>query len=248
MDFVKKIVNMLLGVAGVELKRIQPKVSFTGNQQMRKGLHRWKQLNIPVNTVVDVGAAAGTWTLSAKEFWPDASFVLFEPLEERKEELEEVVKKHPRFHFVPFAAGEKKGSVEFVISDDLDGSGIASRDTPLSNIRKMQVRSIPEILQELNLEGPYVVKLDTHGFEVPIIKGCLPFLDRINLFIIECYGFQITDNSLLAWEMCQYMDELGFRLVDVVDVMNRPRDGAFWQCDMFFMRKDDPLFNYNQYK
>jgi hypothetical protein len=47
--------------------------------------------------------------------------------------------------------------------------------------------------------------------------------------------------------MCQYMDNLGYRLFDIVDIMNRPTDKAFWQCDAFFIKKDNPVFQTNTY-
>ncbi|RYE45276.1 MAG: hypothetical protein EOP48_22205 [Sphingobacteriales bacterium] len=72
-------------------------------------------------------------------------------------------------------------------------------------------------------------------------------MNQVSCFIIECYGFQIAEKSLLFWEMCRYMDELGFRLFDIVDVMNRPKDGAFWQCDAFFLRKENPVWSNIQY-
>ncbi len=246
----KKLVNGILGLFNLEVSRKKKKTasSYGRNQRMTGGFERWKQLGIPLNTVIDVGAAAGTWSLSARKYWPEASFVLFEPLAERKQELEELTRTHPGFHFVPNAAGPGPGEIRFVISDDLDGSGIASQGQAEANIRTVNVVSIADEVKRLGLKGPYLVKLDTHGYEVPILEGCVPIADQISLFIIECYGFQIADGSLLFWELCRHMDALGFRLFDVVDVMNRPRDGAFWQCDAFFIKKNNPLFTYNHYR
>src|SRR5690606_1041292 len=103
-------------------------------------------------------------------------------------------------------------------------------------------------VQRLGLKGPFLVKLDTHGFEMPILEGCSEILPDVELFIIECYGFHITGSSLLFWEMCHEMDKLGFALFDIVDVMHRPKDGAFWQCDAFVIRKSNALFSDNRYK
>jgi FkbM family methyltransferase len=194
-----------------------------------------------------VGAAAGSWSLSAFELWPDSSFILFEPLEERNAELKALDSRFANFHFIPAAAGKEKGQVSFYVSGDLDGSGVATGVSNDPNIRTVNVVSIDEEVMKLELKGPYLVKLDTHGFEVPIIEGAQKILPHVSVFIIECYGFQIAEKSLLFWEMCKYMDHLGFRLFDIVDVMNRAKDGAFWQCDAFFLRKDNKIFEYPQY-
>jgi len=214
---------------------------------MAGGLKRFRNLGFPVRTIVDVGAAAGSWSLMAEQIWPECTFVLFEPLEERKEHLQSLAQEKSNFLFVPCAAGSDESFVNFRIAPALDGSGIASGTTLGGEIRKVAVRRIDNEINRLGLAGPYIVKLDTHGYEVPILEGCAGIIPNVELFIIECYGFRIADGSLLFWEMCREMDRLGFALFDLVDVMHRPKDGAFWQCDAFFIRKGNPLFNDNRY-
>lgn len=244
----KKLIRGFFGLFNLEVKRSRKKSpAHFYNEQMVKGLGRFKSLKLEINSIVDVGAAAGNWSLSAKALWPESSYLLFEPLEERKKELENLAKIHSNFHFVPLAAGKEKGLIKFVVTDDLDGSGVATGGQGTSNIRSVEVSSIGEEVNKLHLKGPYLIKLDTHGFEVPILEGCTSLLDQTSLFIIESYGFQIADSSLLFWEMCEYMDKLGFRLFDIVDIMHRPKDSAFWQCDAFFIRKENELFKDNKY-
>lgn len=242
--------DLIKGIFGFFNLEVRKKINhglLNQNPQMVKGLNRFKKLNLPVNTVIDIGAAAGKWSLAAKEIWTDTSYLLFEPLQERRTELEHLAQKNPNFYFVPKAAGKGKGEIKFVVTEDLDGSGVASSGEVKSNVRSVEVSSIAEEVEKFRLKGPYLVKLDTHGFEVPILEGCEEIIDKISLFIIECYGFRIANNSLLLWEMCDYMDKLGFALFDIVDIMHRQKDGAFWQCDAFFIRKDNPLFKDTSY-
>jgi FkbM family methyltransferase len=215
---------------------------------MASGLTRLRAIDKKFSTVVDVGAASGHWSLTAKTLWPDAKFVLIEPLKQRKAELEELEMKFLSFLYVPAAAGREQGSINFCITDDLNGSGVTSENSNGENIVSMPVTSLSVVAKENNLKGPFLIKLDTHGFEIPILEGCKEIINEVDAFIIECYGFDIANNSLLFWEMCNYMDKLGFRLFDIVDVMHRPVDGAFWQCDAFFIRKDESLFSYKNYR
>lgn len=218
------------------------------NQQMFNGLVGLNNLNIPVKTIVDVGAAAGTWTLLAKELWPACSYVLFEPLEERKGDLENLAASNDNIFIVPFAAGETDSEARFFVSNDLDGSGVAGNAVNTDeHIRVVKQTSIELEIKKLNLKGPYIIKLDTHGYEVPIIEGSAQIINEVSAFIIECYGFRIAESSLLFWEMCAYMNNLGFSLFNMVDLMSRPKDGAFWQCDAFFIRKEHPVFETNGY-
>ena len=39
-----------------------------------------------------------------------------------------------------------------------------------------------------SLPGPYMIKLDTHGYEVPILCGATETLRNTNLLVIETYN------------------------------------------------------------
>lgn len=210
-------------------------------------LNNLKKLDVEVKSIIDVGAAAGEWSLLAEKVFPNANFLLLEPLEERKRQLELLVEQHPNFRFLPFAAGEAQGSVEFNITDDLDGSGIAEGVSNIKKTRLVNVTSIDHEIARQGVQGPYLVKLDTHGYEIPILNGCLNNFKNVSAFIIECYGFQIAKNSLLFWEMCEFMQKKGFRLYEIVDAYNRSKDNAFWQCDACFISDQHPVFRSNTY-
>lgn len=145
---------------------------------------------IAINSVLDVGASNGSWSLEAKQCWPGA-------------------------RGVPAVT--------------LDGE-VKSR----------------------GLKGPYLVKLDTHGFEVPILNGAKEVLAQVrlgqaNLVVIETYNFQLETDSLKFWQLCQFMDDLGFGVIDISEPMWRFKDDAFWQIDLLFIPKSRPEFSYNRY-
>jgi FkbM family methyltransferase len=214
---------------------------------MEGGLYRSFQMRrISPGTIIDVGAAEGKWSLLAKKYWKESNFVLFEPLEERKSVLEDMCNLNPGFYFVNKGAGEKKGFTDFYVTADLDGSGTADNNSNTIH-RTINLTSIDAEIRALNLAGPFVVKLDTHGYEVPILKGSEQVLQNTQLLIIECYGFRLSDNSLLFWEMCEYINSKGFRLIDIVDISLRIKDGSFWQCDAFFIPADSKIFLKNTY-
>ncbi|MGC3947710.1 MAG: FkbM family methyltransferase [Chryseolinea sp.] len=245
----KRLINSILAPLNLEIRRKKNASNLAGQgSTMLGGLRRFSNLGINVNSVIDVGAAAGTWSKKASSVWPGAEYLLLEPLVERKAELESIAAERRNFHYSQVAAGKEPGIVKFLISEDLDGSGVATSHTSPDRIREVTVSTIPDEIKRHGLKGPFLIKLDTHGFEVPILEGCVGMLADIQLFVIEVYGFQIADNSLLFWEMCSYMDKLGFRLLDIVDVMNRPKDGAFWQCDAFFVPNTNLVYKYSSYQ
>jgi FkbM family methyltransferase len=233
----KKIIRKTFDVFGLTINKKPKKYSYYRNEAMIAGLQRFYDKNIAINTILDVGAAEGSWSLSANEFFPNAKYLLLEPLTERKTELEKLCKNNPNFQFVSKAAGNRASFINFNVSEDLDGSGVSDSEEISEYIRQVEVTRIDEELKLKQLKGPYLIKLDTHGFEIPILEGCSEIINEVNLFIIECYGYHITKDSLLFWEMCDYMDKLGFKLIEIIDVFNRPKDNTFWQCDAFFAPK-----------
>jgi hypothetical protein len=107
----------------------------------------------------------------------------------------------------------------------------------------VRVTTIDEAIQRLSLRAPFLLKLDTHGYEVPILDGAADTLKSTEMLVIECYGFQVAPASLLFWEQCRWLDGKGFRVIDVVEIRRRRQDLVFWQCDLIFVQKGDRHFN-----
>ncbi len=222
------------------LKRLNKPKSMIG------GIERCAKRGINPTTIIDIGAAEGNWTREVLPYWKNSNYLLFEPLPQRAEQLDALAAQYPNVRIVKAGAGNKIGTVDFFITDDLDGSGIADNGTNAQKVT-IPVTTIDDEIAKHQLKGSYLVKLDTHGYEVPILEGATKTLANACLVIIECYGLQIAPNSLLMWEMCAYMDKLGFRMVDLVDTLQRAKDGLFWQCDVFFEPKTKPYFTHNTY-
>lgn len=143
------------------------------------------------------------------------------------------------------AAGRNNG---FIYFDNSDLMGGEASETPFKkNCITVPVTSIDEEVKKLNLKPPYLIKLDTHGFEIPIIEGALNTIKDAELVIIETYNYKLTNNSLKYFEMCDYMEKLGFSSIEMVDFLLRTNDNSFWQMDTFFIRSDRKEFTYNSF-
>jgi FkbM family methyltransferase len=193
---------------------------------------RRKNKNVP-RTVLDIGASNGCWTLRAKKIFPEAQYVLVEAQKEHEFALARVKKKFGRIDYMIAAAGDYNGTIYF---DDSDLFGGVASHVPLhENCRTVAVRTIDSIVEELELKPPFLLKLDTHGFEVPIFAGACETLRKTCILIVETYNFKIERESLRFHEMCAFMEERGFRCIDICEPMHRPLDDAFWQFDLVFI-------------
>ncbi|MDL1982909.1 MAG: FkbM family methyltransferase [Deltaproteobacteria bacterium] len=211
-------------------------------------LHRIAARGLSVESVLDVGASNGCWSLEAKKIWPKARYHLIEANSYHENELEQTMCRHSNFSYVLAAAGDSAGgTIHFDISDPF--GGIASHNSHNgSNWIEVPITTIDIEVRKKQLPKPYLIKLDTHGFEVPIINGAKETLIDTNLLVIEAYNFDIAPECLKFYEMCSFMDRLGFRVIDISEPLWRIKDKAFWQMDMFFVQKNRLEFSYAHYR
>jgi FkbM family methyltransferase len=242
-SFIWNSIDAVLAPLGYELRSRVP----AGNPiTMQAALERAAARGLDIGTVVDIGAASGRWTRKALPLFPDARFLLLEPLEEHRAELDALHREHSRTDFLIAAAGDTAGEAALTVAPDLDGSGIYDRASPAA--RKVPLVTLDSVLRERGLPGPYLLKFDTHGYEVPILAGAAATLRETALIVMEVHNFQLTARSLRFHEMCAHLETLGFRCADVADINLRPKDKLLWQADFFFLPKTSPLFAYPAYR
>jgi len=198
------------------------------------------------NTVVDVGASDGRWTDSLMKYFPLCQYLLIEAQPIHAKALRQFSNERKNVQFVLAAAGETPGQIYFDASDPLGGQ--ASYTPYASNNIQLPVTTIDNEIQSRRLTGPYLIKLDTHGFEVPILKGASRILIETDVIIMECYNFRIAPECLMFFEMCDYLKKFGFRCIDLVNPFNRPYDDSFWQMDLVFVKDNRPEFLYLEYR
>lgn len=234
------MVNRLLGLLGLKLVRSDSD-AFT----MEAALDRIARHRFDFGSVIDIGASNGSWSIRAMKHFPGAALLAIDPLSEREEALRKLQGKYADFRYALCAAGERNETVTLNVASDLDGSTVTGNG---GNSRKVPSRTIDSLVAEHKLRPPYLLKFDTHGYELPILNGARETLKQTNVVVMEVYNFRITDTCLHFSEMCRYMDTLGFGVYDLVDPMLRKFDKSFWQMDLFFCRKDAEIFSCNHYQ
>jgi FkbM family methyltransferase len=236
-----KIINCILKPVGAKIINRR-----ADNFDMYSAIKRIHDHGMKIDNIIDIGGSNGIWSIRAMKRFPSASFIAIEPLMEREESLCNLAQKFPNFSFELCAAGETDGDKAMLnISDDLDGSTINGQG---GESRQVPVKTIDAIVSQRNLTGTFLLKFDTHGYELPILKGARQTLNKTSIIIMEVYNFKISDNALRFHEMCAIMENLGFRCYDIADLMLRDYDKTFWQMDLFFCRNDEKIFEYSYYK
>jgi FkbM family methyltransferase len=208
-------------------------------------VRRIARRGIDVKTVIDIGASNGQWSEEIRPFFPDANYLLVEAQETHRTALDAYVRHNPKAQYVLKAAGANRGSLYFDATDAFAGQASTQ---PAAGHIEVPVTTIDAEVAERNLVGPYLLKFDVHGFEIPILDGAKQTLQNCSLIIMECYNFEIAPTALLFHDMCRHLYEWGFRVVDISEPLWRPSDHTLWQMDIFFVPMTRLEFQRNSYR
>jgi FkbM family methyltransferase len=239
----KKILSKILALLGYKISKIGD-VSLPA-KSMNDAVEKVSRF-YDIKTIIDIGASSGIWSRMAMKYYPEAKYLLIEAQPVHEPALIAFTTENINAQYTLSAAGETSGQIYFDASDPYSGQA-AYTPYPTNNIT-VPVVTVDGEVNRLKLNGLYLLKLDTHGFEVPIFEGAMQTLKDTAVIIVECYNFRISPECLLFHEMCEYLGQLGFRCIDLADPLWRPYDQAFWQMDLIFIRKDDPEFAYSNYQ
>jgi len=216
------------------------------NQPILDGaLRRLQDHKIEVASLIDIGASNGSWSKVFAEYFPDRHHLLVDANQVHEADLHQACQDHPKWRYILTAVGAAEGELYFDPSDPLGGHLSAHRHN--ENYRPCPVATIDSLLEKQPLPGPFMIKLDTHGVEIPILAGAARTLKETNVIVIEAYNFTLGEPAVPFWDLCRHLFELGFRPLDVFDLLYREVDNAFWQFDLLFVRCDLPLFRNLRY-
>ena len=204
-----------------------------------RALSRIAVRGLKIQTIIDVGASDGSWSVMAKNFWPWAQCHLIEAYPYWRDALEELTTTVPGFSYTLAAAGKQKGITYFSVRGDDPYSGASQMANTKGAFQVDQV-SLDDEVESRPLIGPFLIKLDTHGADLDILAGANRTLKETKLIVAEVYNFQSSEKRFPKF--CIHLEELGFRCVDIAAPLFRPRDGAFYQFDILFVREGDAAF------
>lgn len=247
----RNIIKRVFNLVGLEIHR--QNASLSGNGYQRNSvigmLQHAKDVGLSPATVIDVGAAYGTFTSQCFNLFPDAYYVLLEPLEEYKPFLEAVAASKPRAEYIVAAAHVKTGETIINVHPDLVGSSLYLEDED-SNVNGVP-RTVPTValdsLMKCNsMKPPFLLKIDVQGAELDVLMGAQETLQGADLVLLEVSFFEFFKSGPQFFDVLEFMNSRGFVAYDVAGLQYRPLDNALSQVDMAFV-KERGLFRTRHY-
>ena len=213
-------------------------------------LENIKNIGWAPNTVIDVGAAFGAWSKNCFGIFPDAHYVLIDPLIEYQNFWPVMTKDFHKVDFICGAASPIRGEIELNVHPDWTGSSVLKESEGPhvdGSPRKINTCRIDKICQTYKTKGPYLLKIDTQGYEIEVMKGTTKIMPEVEYIILEVSLHQFFFNGPLAGEILSFMKSHGFVLYDIISLMYRPIDNALSQMDMAFVQENGMFRKINSY-
>lgn len=248
----KACVRQLLGVAGLEVRRISLASEGRGlRDSLLQILRQAKAVGFSPQTVIDVGAAYGSFTEQCSTVFPESRYLLVEPLDEYRPMLERMRKAMPTLQCVYAAAAAHSGEIEIHVHPDLVGSSLYSeveQGTDVNGVpRRVRSVTIDSVAQETSVKGPVLLKLDVQGGECDVLNGAQGLLHECEYVILEVSFFRFFQNGPDFCDVIAYMKKLGFVPYDIVGLQYRPLDQALSQADIAFVKETGPFRRHHFY-
>lgn len=137
----------------------------------------WLPRSVPHHTILDIGANIGVASRYLAWRFPEATVHAFEPVPGNVEILNLNAAGVPRIHVHPFGLSDRNGTFDlYVPTADKTNMGMFSMYSAAREGRRIEarIRAVPEVLRELNLGEIDIIKIDTEGAELEILKAFSP--------------------------------------------------------------------------
>lgn len=200
-----------------------------------------------VDLVIDVGANDGGYGQYIRQGGYRGPLVSFEPLQAAHAALRARAESDVTWTIAPQCAlGASTGSVEIFVAGNSKSSSLlpmldshlqaaphsATVGTEKVPLLRLDDVAIP-VLQEAQRA---FLKVDTQGYEMPVLQGAGKTLERcvgvqLEMSLIELYQGQVLYRQMIDW-----LDQQGFDLWSVIPGFSDPSTGKLLQMDGVFFK------------
>ncbi|WP_110917822.1 FkbM family methyltransferase [Mycolicibacterium iranicum] len=196
------------------------------------------------NTLIDVGANKGQFSLAFRSLRPGAGIFAFEPLPSEADVYDDVFADDLQARLTRVALGAEAGSAQFHVADRADSSSLLKPG--LGQARAFGVRSETEIAVDVKrlddcidlgeLEHPILLKADVQGAELLVFDGCSG-LENVDYIYVELSFVELYNGQPLFHEVTSYLTERGFIIAGIYNQVSTKEYGPT-QVDALFRRRN----------
>ena len=213
-----------------------------GVPSQQKSFKNLRNLGFNPKTILDIGAYEGLWAVALKKTFPEARILMLEGQTSKDDILRKVCKDNSGIDYQIALLGATETLVSFNIYDTAS-SVLEENNETGALVEQRKLTCLDNLLENTDFNTPDLIKLDTQGYELEILRGGENNLKNAKAVLMEVSLLDIYKDCPLVSDVIAYMAERNFVLYDICSLMRRPLDGALHQSDFLFIRKDSGLRN-----
>ena len=229
MDKLYKLINSILKPLGFSLIRNELRADLPGL------IRRLQKAGVELQIIYDIGAYRGKWTEGLKpHVKKDAQFFLFEPNSKFDSEL-----RSTGFPVFKVLLSDKSELKTFYSQEGSGDSYYPEKSIGNSVVAEVQIQTTT--LDDLfsvasnGLLQPDLIKVDTQGSEIDILKGSTRVVKQLKVLILECPIVKYNQGAPNIQEYLDFVIKLGFVPFQVIEI--HILNNAFVQIDIAFVSK-----------
>jgi len=188
-------------------------------------------------SVLDIGANVGQFYSEIKPIFPNAYYYLVDGSKSCEVVLETL---NVDYSICLLSDSEKE--VDFYIRKNeprCTGNSIYRENTSFYDddqilIEKRQTKTLSNLLNNQVFD---LIKIDVQGSEIDIINGGLNIIKEAKGILMEVSLMEYNQNSPTKDFVYEYMDNLGFKPVELIGNINHPLTYELIQQDILFLNK-----------
>lgn len=181
--------------------------------------------------VIDVGVADGTPDLYSR--FPNAYLDLFEPHPDYLDHLERTVLAARAGQLHRVALGSKDGTATLYLKGRTGSTLSGDRGRGQLEI---PVRRLDGVLKPEQIRRPCLLKIDTEGFEMEVLRGAEGILPYVDCIVSEVH-FTLPDMYRPS-DIIRHLSAHGFEIEEMLD--HHASQGRVWCADFVFRRAAAP--------
>lgn len=213
---------------------------FTGNtEHLYRAIRHIKRSGRAASgsIIIDVGGFDGGTSLYFAAQFKDLEVFCIEPNSRMNAQLKAVAKREPRIHVRNLALGAARGQARLHVTSNNVSSSI-------NELNAEEIEKQPAVFQDWLREEAaetvtvstldeefreardvLLIKLDTQGTELDVLKGGAELLRRTSFVLTEMNNHEMYKNACQYYEVDQFLREHSFHLVDII-VTYRAAEGV----------------------
>lgn len=148
-------------------------------------------------TVFDVGANTGQTVTKWNKFFPKAEYYCFEPVSSTMAILKQNTAKFRNIRYYQCALGAERKQAEIVLCEDSSLNSFVDTVKEIGERTEIvQIYTLDEICESESIKHIDVLKIDTEGFDIEVLKGATSMLKENNITFIQVEAGMNPGNKL----------------------------------------------------